>query len=122
MREIIISKHFVFDAAHNLTSYNGKCERLHGHTYHLEVAVKGVPDEEGMVIDFSLLKKIVKENIVDKLDHLYINEILDVSPSAENILYWMVNILEPILKTERYRLYKITLWETADNKAELVLE
>ena len=54
---MIVLKEFEFDAAHYLPSYNGKCEHLHGHTYKLVVKVDGRPDMEGMVLDFSLLKK-----------------------------------------------------------------
>ncbi len=57
---MIVLKEFEFDAAHYLPSYNGKCEHLHGHTYKLVVKVDGRPDMEGMVLDFSLLKKIVQ--------------------------------------------------------------
>ena len=49
---MFVLKEFEFDAAHYLPEYNGKCERLHGHTYKLVVKVEGTPDKEGMVIDF----------------------------------------------------------------------
>ena len=61
---MIVLKEFEFDAAHYLPEYNGKCERLHGHTYKLVVKVQGTPDHEGMVIDFIRLKNIVKENVL----------------------------------------------------------
>ena len=56
---MFVLKEFEFDAAHYLPEYNGKCERLHGHTYKLVVKVEGTPDKEGMVIDFIRLKNIV---------------------------------------------------------------
>ena len=58
---MLLTKYFKFDAAHNLVHYHGKCEKLHGHTYHMSVTLKGTPDEEGMVFDFTELKKAVKE-------------------------------------------------------------
>ena len=58
---MILIKEFEFDAAHYLPEYNGKCEKLHGHTYKLVVKIDGTPDKEGMVIDFVRLKEIVKE-------------------------------------------------------------
>ena len=63
---MIVLKEFEFDAAHYLPSYNGKCEHLHGHTYKLVVKVDGRPDMEGMVLDFSLLKKIVQNRYMRK--------------------------------------------------------
>ena len=121
MKNITVTKRFTFDAAHNIEAYHGKCERLHGHTYTLEVSVKGLPDKEGMVIDFCELKRIVKENIIDVLDHVYINEVVDFNPSSENLLHWMAEILEPLLSDERYSLHSIALWETPDNKAQICI-
>ena len=119
MREIIITKRFTFDAAHFLTQYKGKCEALHGHTFSLEVSVKGTPDKEGMVIDYTLLKDIVREAVVDRLDHTCLNDLFDFSPTSENLLLYMADVLEPLLKTSRYRLHNLTLWETANNRASL---
>lgn len=112
MRKLIfVTKEFTFDAAHNLIKYHGKCEKLHGHTYKLLVTVAGKKDEEGMVIDFLELKKIVKENVLNILDHSYINEIIE-QPSAENIAEWIWERLKEKLNTERYFLYEIKLYET----------
>lgn len=79
---MICLKEFDFDAAHFLPNYNGKCEHLHGHTYKLVVKVEGTPDHEGMVLDFVRFKNLVKELVVSKLDHAFINDILP-QPSAE---------------------------------------
>ena len=56
---MLLKKEFTFDAAHNLIKYHGKCERLHGHTYRMSVVIKGIPDEEGMIVDFLEIKRIV---------------------------------------------------------------
>ena len=108
---MIVLKEFEFDAAHYLPEYNGKCERLHGHTYKLVVKVQGTPDHEGMVIDFIRLKNIVKENVLVHLDHACINDILP-QPSAEYISVWVWNKLKDLLHGDNYDLYEVEVWET----------
>jgi 6-pyruvoyltetrahydropterin/6-carboxytetrahydropterin synthase len=108
---MICLKEFEFDAAHFLPNYHGKCERLHGHTYKLVVQVEGVPDQEGMVMDFSLLKKTVQEVVLAKLDHSCLNDILP-QPSAENIAVWVWQHLADKLQGENYKLYEVQVWET----------
>jgi len=93
--QIEVTKEFTFDAAHHLTKYYGKCERLHGHTYKLRVTVNGEIQENGMVIDFVILKRIVKKHILKHLDHHNLNEIIE-NPTAENIAQWIWNKLEDL--------------------------
>ncbi|HET8808901.1 MAG TPA: 6-carboxytetrahydropterin synthase [Flavobacteriaceae bacterium] len=75
MSNIRITKQFSFETGHALYGYDGKCRNVHGHSYKLNVTVIGEPINDsnhvkyGMVIDFGDLKKIVKEEIVDKFDH-----------------------------------------------------
>ena len=75
MSRIRITKQFNFETGHALYGYDGKCKNVHGHSYKLSVTVSGSPITDnsnvkfGMVIDFSDLKKIVKEEIVDIFDH-----------------------------------------------------
>lgn len=75
MNNIRITKQFSFETGHALYGYDGKCKNVHGHSYKLSVTVIGNPITDstnvkfGMVIDFSDLKKIVKEEIVDVFDH-----------------------------------------------------
>ena len=75
MSNIRITKQFSFETGHALYGYDGKCKNVHGHSYKLSVTVIGKPISDnsnvkfGMVIDFSDLKKIVKEEIVDHFDH-----------------------------------------------------
>ncbi|MBP6557998.1 MAG: 6-carboxytetrahydropterin synthase [Flavobacterium sp.] len=75
MSNIRITKQFSFETGHALYGYDGKCKNVHGHSYKLSVTVIGQPITDtsnvkyGMVIDFSDLKKIVKEEIVDIFDH-----------------------------------------------------
>ncbi|MGO1751039.1 MAG: 6-pyruvoyl trahydropterin synthase family protein [Psychroflexus sp.] len=75
MAKIRITKQFTFETAHALYGYDGKCQNIHGHSYKLDVCVIGEPITDtsnvkcGMVIDFGDLKKIVKKEVVDVLDH-----------------------------------------------------
>lgn len=75
MSTIRITKQFDFETGHAIYGYDGKCKNIHGHSFKLAVTVIGEPISDnsqakyGMVIDFSDLKKIVKEEIVDVFDH-----------------------------------------------------
>ncbi|AUC83056.1 6-carboxytetrahydropterin synthase [Lacinutrix sp. Bg11-31] len=75
MGNIRITKLFSFETGHALYGYDGKCKNVHGHSYKLSVTVFGKPISDntnvkfGMVIDFTDLKKIVKEEIVNVFDH-----------------------------------------------------
>jgi len=75
MGHIRITKQISFETGHALYGYDGKCKNVHGHSYKLSVTVIGKPISEnthvkfGMVIDFSDLKRIVKEEIVNVFDH-----------------------------------------------------
>lgn len=71
-----------FDAAHYLPEYDGKCSKVHGHTWKVEVKICG-DVENGNLIDFTLFKKIVEE-VISNLDHNLLNNIIIV-PTAENI-------------------------------------
>ena len=109
---LFLSKDFKFDAAHSLVNYHGQCENLHGHTYKLRVTIqaRSLP-ENGMILDFVDLSRIVKDEVVNKLDHHFINEIVSQS-TAENIVLWIRDRLIGKLETDNYLLYEILLWET----------
>jgi 6-pyruvoyltetrahydropterin/6-carboxytetrahydropterin synthase len=72
---IRVTKEFSFEMAHALWNYDGPCRNVHGHSYRLFVTLSGIPlidpqnPKNGMVIDFSDLKKIVKKEIVSLFDH-----------------------------------------------------
>jgi 6-pyruvoyltetrahydropterin/6-carboxytetrahydropterin synthase len=121
MSEVLIRKEFTFDAAHNLVEYHGKCERLHGHTYRVAVIVKGIPDKERMVMDFCELSSIVKERVINTLDHSYINEIL-TQPTAENIAIWIWEQIEQAILRDNCSLEIVEVWETASSCAILCRE
>jgi len=100
-----IGREFHFDASHFLPAYKGKCEQVHGHTYKLEIEIKGEPDKDGMVMDFSELKGIVNENIIEKLDHRDLNELFE-NPTAENIAGWIFKELEKRIPVSSIKLYE----------------
>ncbi|PIR92816.1 6-carboxytetrahydropterin synthase QueD [Candidatus Falkowbacteria bacterium CG10_big_fil_rev_8_21_14_0_10_43_10] len=101
---MLITKKFTLDSAHKLINYKGKCKNLHGHTYTLLVTIKGkINKRTGMVFDFGEIKKIVKEKVIDVLDHNYINNFIE-QPTAENMIVWIWNQLEAKIK-----LYKLEL-------------
>ena len=112
---MLLCKDFTFDAAHNLVNYHGKCERLHGHTYRLRIVLEGRPDAEGMIMDFIELKDIVKECVLSRLDHAYLNDIIP-QPSAENIALWVWVELEEKVRRENCGLYEVHVWETATSR------
>jgi 6-pyruvoyltetrahydropterin/6-carboxytetrahydropterin synthase len=104
---MIICKEFTFDAAHKLENYVGKCANLHGHTYKLQIYIQGEIKENGLVMDFKDVKAVVKEKVIEVLDHKFINEVINRQTSAENITLWIWEQLEHELP-----LYEVRLWET----------
>lgn len=104
---MIVTKEFEFESAHKLENYSGACANLHGHSYKLHVSVGGDVDSNGFVLDFKVLKDIVKEKVISKLDHKYLNNIFEQS-TAENMVIWIWNELKGDLN-----LCEIKLWETS---------
>jgi 6-pyruvoyltetrahydropterin/6-carboxytetrahydropterin synthase len=143
MSNIRITKKFSFETGHALYGYDGKCKNVHGHSYKLSVTVIGSPIENrndvkfGMVIDFTDLKKIVKEEIVDQFDHATVfNEttphvelakelinrghhviLVDYQPTSENMV---VDFSQRIIARlpEGIRLFSLKLQETDSSFAE----
>lgn len=105
-----------FEAAHRIVDYPGKCNRLHGHNWSVEVTVKGKKlNELGMLIDFKELKKEVNKTI-DKLDHVYLNELdafIKNNPTAEHISKYIYEQLEvsPLFKNN-IKVKMIKVWES----------
>ena len=72
-----------FQAAHFLREYKGKCERIHGHTFQVEVKIEVTElDQTGIGIDFNVIKTKLGEVLPD---HTLLNEVFDFNPSAENL-------------------------------------
>ena len=137
-----LTKTFRFEAAHALVGYDGKCRNIHGHSYELQVTVKGMPVDEpgnpknGMVIDFHDLKRIVNEEVVGRLDHSFIigtnmpedfvesakqnfDKIVCVAyqPTTENMLADFAERIKVKLP-QNVELYSVRLQETRDSYAE----
>jgi 6-pyruvoyltetrahydropterin/6-carboxytetrahydropterin synthase len=123
-KRVLISKEFTFDSAHHLHCYEGKCQNLHGHTYRLQVIMSGQTDDRGITIDFSDIKRITKENVIDRLDHQYLNEVLPLmNTTAENMVVWIYEQIQAALEQEyehsAVRLEEIRLWETPTSYAAI---
>ena len=84
-----LRRQFRFEAAHRLPRHPGKCRELHGHSYRLVVVVDGPPEPaSGMVMDFADLKRIVRREVIDPLDHKCVNDVME-NPTAEMISVWL---------------------------------
>ncbi|GEP49737.1 6-carboxytetrahydropterin synthase QueD [Flavobacterium noncentrifugens] len=143
MSNIRITKQFSFETGHALYGYDGKCKNVHGHSYKLSVTVIGTPITDrnnvkfGMVIDFSDLKKIVKEEIVDLFDHATVfnettphielaNELknrghhvilVDYQPTSENMVTDFAEKIKNRLP-DSIKLHSLKLQETETSFAE----
>lgn len=139
--KIRVTKEFTFEMAHALYGYDGPCKNIHGHSYKLYITVIGTPlnergsSKDGMVVDFSILKKIVKEHIVDPMDHaLVLNEntphqnksdntgfdktiVVPYQPTCENLVIAFHEKITNHLP-DFVSLYSIKLYETATSYAE----
>lgn len=143
MSTIRITKQFNFETGHALYGYDGKCRNVHGHSYKLSVTVIGRPITDsnhvkyGMVIDFSDLKKIVKEEIVDVFDHATVFNkntphvelakelserdhdviLVDYQPTSENMVIDFSNKIKDRLP-KNIQLHSLKLQETESSFAE----
>jgi len=111
-----------FSAAHFLSHYHGKCEKLHGHNYRVRLWAGGEElDEGGMLADFSLLKKALNEAI-SPLDHSNLND-MDVfqnDPSAERIARFIFDRVReklPDLGVAGSLLYAVDVFENPRSMA-----
>ena len=135
-----ITKEFKFEMAHALHGYDGLCKNIHGHSYKLCVTVKGEVKndsgnaKDGMVLDFDILKSIVKPEIINKYDHSLVlnansphSEIdlsafekvffLPYQPTSENLVTDFALKIKNKLP-QGIELYKVVLSETATSFAE----
>ena len=143
MTKIRITKQFSFETGHALYGYDGKCKNVHGHSYKLFVTVIGSPITDqnnvkyGLVIDFTDLKKIVKEEIVDVFDHATVFNkntphielakelkdrghhviLVDYQPTSENMVIDFVGKIQSRLP-ENIELFSLRLQETDSSFAE----
>lgn len=110
-----LARSFVFEYAHVLPWHPGKCNRLHGHSGHIEIEVAGRLDPNGVVIDFGDLGKAAKMAVVEPLDHRWLNDFLG-NPTSEEMLVWAWTRLESIGVKG---LIRVTFSETDTSSATL---
>jgi 6-pyruvoyltetrahydropterin/6-carboxytetrahydropterin synthase len=140
--KIRVTKEFSFEMAHALLNYDGPCRNVHGHSYRLLVTLTGTPVDKpgdpknGMVIDFTDLKNIVRKEIVSVFDHsvvvsrqfdkekmemftkMFGNAVLvDYQPTCENLVSDFAERISPYLP-DGINLYSLKLYETATSFAE----
>ena len=139
---IRVTKEFSFEMAHALWNYDGPCRNVHGHSYRLFVTLSGNPvnnsenPRNGMVIDFTDLKSIVKKEIVQLFDHALIVSdsyerekmevfkkmfentiVVDYQPTCENLVSdFAVRIKKQL--PDQVKLHSLKLYETATSYAE----
>lgn len=140
--KIRVTREFTFEMAHVLGNYDGPCRNVHGHSYRLFVTLSGVPvndadnPKNGMVIDFTELKNIVLEKIVNLFDHSVVisrdfnkekkemlektfgnTVIVDYQPTCENLVADFASRLINEMP-EGISLHSLKLYETAKSYAE----
>lgn len=147
---ITITRKLEFDAGHRIPDHKSQCRNLHGHRYTLEITLVGAVIEEegssdnGMIMDFSDVKVLAKQHLVDVWDHAFLayekdtvvrefldsipghkTVIIDRIPTVENLAQTAFNILK-IAYQDRYgtglRLQKLVLHETPNCWAEITAE
>ena len=141
-----ITRRLEFDAGHRIPNHNSQCRHLHGHRYAIEITLSGEVvttegvSEQGMVMDFSDVKRIAKEQVVDAWDHAFIvyrndktvldflgtllghkTVVLDVVPTAENLARVAFDLLDGAYQDtygNHLRLERVRLYETPNNWAD----
>jgi 6-pyruvoyltetrahydropterin/6-carboxytetrahydropterin synthase len=144
---MLITRKFEFDAGHRISTHTSKCRNLHGHRYVLEITLSGriITDagmpEQGMVMDFSEVKRIVKEMLVNQWDHaflVYVGDtyvleflqsleghktvVLATQPTAENLALIAFDILDRAFQSryaDRLQLEHVRLFETPNCWADV---
>ncbi|MBI5919731.1 MAG: 6-carboxytetrahydropterin synthase QueD [Nitrosomonadales bacterium] len=141
-----ITRRLEFDAGHRIPNHTSQCRHLHGHRYALEVTLSGDIitteglSEQGMVMDFSEVKRIAKEMVVDVWDHAFLvyrgdttvlpflqtipghkTIVMDVPPTAENLAMIAFGLLDDAYRDtygNHLRLERVRLYETPNNWAD----
>lgn len=107
-----VSKTIEVSFAHKLNlSYESRCTNLHGHNARITVYCRAAElNDSGMVIDYSDLKRIVK----NRLDHKYVNDLVSFNPTSENLARWICEAVP--------NCYKVRFQESEDNVAVYALD
>ncbi len=135
-----ITRRLEFDAGHRIPNHASQCRHLHGHRYAIEVTLSGPvvatagAADEGMVIDFSAVKAIAQQHVVDPWDHAFLawrqdkavitfldgipghkTVLFDAPPTAEHLAQTAFAILDNAYREEygdRLQLERVRLYET----------
>jgi len=117
-----VSKQMSFSAAHSISGSGGACERVHGHNWKVVAHVGARKlDRIGMVVDFKVLKSVLKE-VIEPLDHSFLNDVAPFdksNPTSENIAAYILDSLAARLDDGRIRVLKVDVWETDDSMASV---
>lgn len=118
MYELTVSD--TFSAAHRLKGYKGKCERLHGHNWKVEMTVRSRRlGRSGMAVDFKDLRGMLAR-VLSELDHADLNDVdafACVNPSSENIARLVFSRLDEMLMDGNAALARVTVWESENCSA-----
>ncbi|MBZ0093096.1 MAG: 6-carboxytetrahydropterin synthase QueD [Sulfuricellaceae bacterium] len=143
---MLITRRLEFDAGHRIPNHTSQCKHLHGHRYAIEITLSGQviatpgASEEGMVMDFSEVKTIAQNTIVDAWDHAFLvysgdhavkdflgtlsghkTVVLDAVPTAENLAAIAFSRLDRAYQDtfgNQLRLQQVRLYETPNNWAD----
>jgi 6-pyruvoyltetrahydropterin/6-carboxytetrahydropterin synthase len=109
MFELMVEE--TFDAAHALRGYEGACENLHGHTWRVQVFLKGTKlNRIGLMEDFKVIRKALAD-ILKPFDHKLLNDVapfLVKNPTSENLAETIYRQLKKKFKN----IAKVTVWES----------
>ena len=145
---MLITRRLEFDSGHRIPAHDSQCRHLHGHRYAIEISLSGDiitatgTAQQGMVMDYSEVKRIAQSALVDKWDHAFLvyaedkpvrdflqslpdhkTVVLNVPPTAENLVMIAFRILEAAFIDQygnHLRLEKVRLYETPNCWADAV--
>jgi 6-pyruvoyltetrahydropterin/6-carboxytetrahydropterin synthase len=110
-----ISVEETFAAGHALRGYHGKCEKVHGHNYRVQVTLEGETlDPAGLLLDFVDVKRLLHA-VIDRLDHEFLNDVPPfdtLNPTAENMAKYFHDEVSKTLGVPRVRVAGVKVWET----------
>jgi 6-pyruvoyltetrahydropterin/6-carboxytetrahydropterin synthase len=152
MTSVSIAKEFTWSMAHMLANHDGKCKNIHGHTYKMQVEIArkggGVINQpgktdHGMVLEFEDIKTIIKDNLVEKLDHAFLywvdstdelehevaallnkhkRKLIEINyrPTAENLAFDYMEKLNAELSQLKVEVVELILWESPTSFARVL--
>jgi 6-pyruvoyltetrahydropterin/6-carboxytetrahydropterin synthase len=115
-----VSVYKTFSAAHHLRDYAGKCEKVHGHNYQVELELKSkMLNKTGMVADFVDIKDALAR-LLTRFDHQDLNEVKPfdkINPTAENVARLVFEEMALKFNSPKVKINKVSVWETDHAKA-----